>query len=716
MNWQSGPSKSRGAVGKQNLGRQLCPTCCGFFLLIWATPVLFLLFYADFPKTVCIIVLIILFSGLTPILIHDGQLVRSADSSGAMLSMILTASCMLAAAGGLHSYYAYVQPLVALQSMRTYTNVYPQQPGLAFNDAAFLEFASSTSVDVSKAVSFKSLSTGTYTFCAAPIVDAQNTGHIEFWAVGVDCCGAAGDFHCDSAGEAGPQKGWIMRDPSENDVLYEWLGKYLVPPEIRRDVFVQTIHKAEGMYEITAGAEPVLVRWTSKSKDELTKEEGWSIASSFLTGCLSAGLAAIALTMLYQRYSSVHHLHDRLSLGNVQFHQPSVQTARILEFFQRITNLEQIPLPPIKYEDVCLMSVVLPYLVLLSSLLIWSFAYCSRFGNWIVTPYLVLLLVLVSVLLTTPQRCVQGVLVLTISLVGTYIGCFNWDNNVFHYCSVESHRSYSNVVAAADAHEYMDAGKLHFQDSARLVNEWSVGFKHDGDFFCVAPIVACSDQGNPSSTEDVADDASEETSGDAPSEALSLIESKAKRSRRRFRLMSKERGSTPLALLGDSSGSGRHATADSSRSADMSTCKLAVPSQVDFWAVGKNCCKPSGDFWCSDVEDASAKSAVVVYAFHGQDLDKRHPWKQYQLAVRKAADSFNLPFPDHPMLLKWGRDVDRLYWEWMSKAIGIVILTSIAGMLAILGVATLSYCSAKQQRRKEAKERQAMADPSGTGL
>jgi len=667
---------------------------------------MFMFLYAWLPKTVCILVLVVLVMGMSPILVHRGQTVKSADSSGPLLSTLLTVSCLGVGAGGLHTYYAHVQPMMALESMRTYSNVYPQQPGLAFNDAAYVEFASSTSVDVSKAVSFKSLNSGFYTFCAAPIVDAQNTGHVEFWAIGVDCCGAAGDFECDSVSESGAQKGWVMRGPDESDLLYNRLGKYLAPPQTRRDLLMETMHKAEGLYEITSGEEPVLVRWTSKSKKELVEKEGKNIAMSVGAQLVIAGLIAIALTTLYQRFTSLHVLHDRLALAGQEIHpaKPSVHTERIFQFFRTVATLDRVPLPPIKYEDVCLMSVVIPYMVLVSCLLFWSFAYCSRFGNWIMAPFVVLLLVCIIVLLMTPQRCMQGGNVLIFTLVGTYIGCFNWDNNMFHYCSVESHRSYANVFADADALEYLDAGKLHFQEAAKPIKEWSVGFKRDGDMFCVAPIVACSEQvdsgaGKTSEEQDAADDTAEETSGDASAEAISLVESQARRSRKRFRLMSE--------VL---SGHAVHETAPSSCDGVP-----AVPSRIDFWAVGKNCCHESGDSWCDGFEEKSGSSAIVVYAFQGDDLDKRNPWNMYQRAVRKATDSFDLPSPDNPVLLRWGRDVDDLNHEWMSKAIGIVLLTSVAGLLAILALATLTFCVAKRQRRNQAKERAqraAAADPS----
>lgn len=675
---------------------------------------MFVFFYASAPKLVCFLVLGILIVGTTPILVHRGELIRSADSSGPLLSTLLTVSCIWVGAGGLRTYYAHVQPMMALSSMRAYSNVFPQQPGLAFNDAAYVEFASSTSVDVSKAISFKSLSSGFYTFCAAPIVDAQNTGHVEFWAVGVDCCGAAGSFQCDSASESGAQKGWVMRPPDENDILYDRLGKYLAPPQTRRDLLTQTMHKAEGLYEITSGDEPVLVRWTNKSKDDLLHQERVAIALSLLGEVATAALIAAALTALYQRFTSLHHLHDRLAFPN-DLHptRPSHHTARILTFFQTVSTLDRVPLPPIKYEDVCLMSVVVPYVVLISCLLLWSFAYCSRFGNWIVTPVVVLLLVFIAVLLMTPHRCMQGGSVLIVALVGTCIGMFNWDNNMFHYCLVESHRSYSNVFADADALEYLDAGKLHFQESARPINEWSVGFKRDENMYCVSPVVACSEGDSAGNTgliqtseeQDATDDAAEEASGDASSEAISLVESKVKRSRRRFRLMMSQKLSV-------------HAVSNATGSRGPASCDGRVPTvppRIEFWAVGKNCCSSTGDFWCheTDWQDRSAKSAVVVYAFQGENMDKRSPWNYYQRAVRKASDNFDLPLPDHPMLLRWGRDVDELNHEWMNKAIGIVLLTSVAGLLSILAFAMVIFCAAKQQRRNQAKDRaqRAAADP-----
>mmetsp|Transcript_57562 Transcript_57562/g.105895 ORF Transcript_57562/g.105895 Transcript_57562/m.105895 type:complete len:1174 (+) Transcript_57562:165-3686(+) len=698
--------KSHESVGTRNgpgYEGPLC--CCGFFFMLWIIPLLFIFVYGMLPKMVCVVVLIMLFAGLTPMTFHAGKGLKSSESSGANLSMSMTISFMIATASGLHAYYAHVQPMMALESMRTYTNVYPQQPGLVFNDAAYLQFASTATVDVSRSSSFKSLSSGSYTFCVAPIVDSQNAGRVEFWAVGVDCCGAAGDFQCDSVGESGTQKGWVMRDVGENDFLYSRLGKFLAPPETRRDLFLQATRKAEGLHDITTGEEPVLVRWTNKSKDELIEKQFLSIAAVMGFNLVYNGLVAIVLTALYQRFNSFYKTHDRLANVSVKPHQPSIITANILDFFQHTVVMDRVALQPINFVDVSLMSMVLPCTVLLTSLFFWSFAYCSRFGNLIMAPFIALLFVVISVLLMTPHRCVQGTGVLLVALVGTFIGCYNWDNNVFHYCSVESHRSYLNVFPEADALEFQDAGKLHFQESASLAKTWSVGFKHDDVTYCVAPITSissCSKQNK--SSDGKADDALEEASGDAAEAATSLVEFQAKRSRKQSSFMAKK-VHTPLALLEDTSSIGPSVAGRGSGSGISPSCDSSslVPSRIDFWAVGKNCCNPSGDFWCSNVQDTAARSGVVVYAFQGYEQDNENPWKQYQRAVLKASDSFDLPLPDHPILVKWGNDVDEITDEWLSKAIGILLLTSIVGLLAILAFAMISFFVAKRQRSEKRK-------------
>lgn len=700
--------KSQEAFGKRSgPWYEALPCCCGFFFMLWIIPLLFIFVYSAQPKLVCLIVLLMLLAGLTPMIFHHGEIVKSFDSSGAYLSMVMTVSFIIAAASGLRTYYAHAEPMAALQSMRTYTNVYPQQPGLVFNDAAYLQFASTTSVDVSRSSSFKSLSSGFYTFCVAPIVDSQNAGRVEFWAVGVDCCGAAGDFQCDSVSEPGAQKGWVMRDVGENDILYSSLGKFLAPPETRRDIFLQATRKAEGLHEITTGKEPVMVRWTNKSEDELIDSQWLSLGAVIGIDFVYLSLLAIVLTILYERFTSFHRVHDRLAQASIKPHQPSIHTAKILDFFQQASVMERIALQPIHFTDVFLMSMVLPCATLLSCLFFWSFAYCSRFGGFIMAPFLAILFVLVSVLLMTPHRCVQGTFILLVALVGTFIGVYNWDNNMFHYCSVESHRSYSNVFPEADALEYQDAGKLHFQESAIIANKWSVGFKQDGVTYCVAPITSVDSCSKRSNSSDIsADDSSAEALGDAAEDATSLVELKAKRSHKESNFMAK-RTHAHLTLLGDSTSSGRNVAGHGhrSRSRYSPSCDSSspMPTQIDFWAVGTNCCNPSGDFWCSNVEDTAARSAVVVYAFQGQTADSRNPWKQYQRAVWKATDSFDLPHPDHPILLKWGNDVDELSNEWLSKAIGVLLLTSTVGLLAILAFAMTSFFIAKRQRNEKMK-------------
>lgn len=732
--------------------------------------------YEVLPLFTCIMVVLILLSALFPMVAMNSQMVKSADGSGPLLSMMLTASCLLAAFSGIHTYYAYVQPLNALSYMASYKNVDSGLPAVSLNDASYVEFTSDTKVDTSKSVSFKSLETGHYTFCVAPIVASKSAGRVQFWAVGVDCCGAAGDFECGSAGDANAHAGLVMRDPPEEDVIYSWLGKYLAPPEVRKDIFEKAVHKAEGEHAITTPESFMMVKWTNKSKDDIISDELWAICRSMVLAILAAFMASIILTIIYNRFTSFHAAHDRLAQAGVEKHH----TTRILDFFHHISATNKEPDEP-SLKDVALVHVLIPYLVLISCLFLWSFAYCSRFGNLILAPFFILLLFKIVALLMTPNRFVSGLLILLVAVTGTYLGFYNFDNNLSHYCAVEGHRSYSNVFADADVSEYSDAGKLKFEKSAKIVEEWSVGFKYDNVMYCAAPVVSCSGQeksgqeksttsngqanatqsansssstqSNSSSSDtqssssssseflqetqdaDSASDTSDtQAAGDAGSneggeqgeqQFLQLGTKRSqkrlgmRRSQKRFKFLATGVESSALALLGDSSELGRNTSepsnstgntsapsnstgntsADESQEpASASSCK--VPSRIDFWAVGRDCCKGSGEFWCGDAEDDDAKSAVMFYNFEGSNSDDGNPWKQYHRAVHKSADSFGLPFPEKPMLVKWGHDADKLHSEWMSKAIGILVLTSVVGLFAIVAFACTGYYFAKQSYQR----------------
>lgn len=119
------------------------------------------------------------------------------------------------------------------------------------------------------------------------------------------------------------------------------------------------------------------------------------------------------------------------------------------------------------------------------------------------------------------------------------------------------------------------------------------------------------------------------------------------------------------------------------------------PTNVDFWAIGENCCDSRGNFHCGDAKDPKARGGVVFHDINHEDSkdsisDPLH--LHYLKAVHSARDLHGLYGDDDPTLLIWGPNLKELHYKWMNEATGVVIMTAIVA-LQILGCGTLvSFC------------------------
>merc|ERR1719183_2256106 len=86
-------------------------------------------------------------------------------------------------------YYKHLVYYLRYTEMRTYSNVGGSQGVTQFNDGSMFLFTQDSRLDVLRSVGYKSRWTG-QTYCVAPVVDSTmtNANHINFWAVGEDCC------------------------------------------------------------------------------------------------------------------------------------------------------------------------------------------------------------------------------------------------------------------------------------------------------------------------------------------------------------------------------------------------------------------------------------------------------------------------------------------------------------------------------------------------
>eukprot|EP01066_Platyproteum_vivax_P007386 Platyproteum_vivax@DN2878_c0_g1_i1.p1 len=128
----------------------------------------------------------------------------------------------------------------------------PDQPGNRFSDAGRISFSEGSRVDTAHSVGYRAGKM----FCVAPIMDGSESSPIHYWAAGVDCCGEAGGFRCDSSGDEKAIGGIVLNalDIQKSRILLFGEGSLLTP-------FRKAIAKAAATYKIKAASDPIIVKW-----------------------------------------------------------------------------------------------------------------------------------------------------------------------------------------------------------------------------------------------------------------------------------------------------------------------------------------------------------------------------------------------------------------------------------------------------------------------
>lgn len=94
-------------------------------------------------------------------------------------------------------------------------------------------------------------------------------------------------------------------------------------------------------------------------------------------------------------------------------------------------------------------------------------------------------------------------------------------------------------------------------------------------------------------------------------------------------------------------------------------------TEVQFWAVGVDCCEQRGSFDCDDAWDSDARSGVVVSPLHG--------WhSQYALAVRQAEHAFELASAPEPVFVRWVVDPDKVTRNYFHFGVGVLVVAVVA--------------------------------------
>mmetsp|Transcript_66941 Transcript_66941/g.160312 ORF Transcript_66941/g.160312 Transcript_66941/m.160312 type:complete len:323 (+) Transcript_66941:120-1088(+) len=184
--------------------------------------------------------------------------VRRRFQSMMRLVAIAIALGMLA---GADVYYNWLLFYYKYKGLRSYTNVAAGQSAAEFGDAAMLAFSSESSIDVTRAIGYKSARLG-QTVCVAPIVETsmEASDPVNFFAVGFDCCDYRGSFDCDDAGDANSRSALLLFRPS--DVVSKGL-EWRVDPVLHPQVYQEAIDMDKAVYSTAVSGSARLVRWSA---------------------------------------------------------------------------------------------------------------------------------------------------------------------------------------------------------------------------------------------------------------------------------------------------------------------------------------------------------------------------------------------------------------------------------------------------------------------
>lgn len=116
----------------------------------------------------------------------------------------------------------------------------------------------------------------------------------------------------------------------------------------------------------------------------------------------------------------------------------------------------------------------------------------------------------------------------------------------------------------------------------------------------------------------------------------------------------------------------------------------AVMTEVQFWAVGVDCCERRGTFKCDDTWDPDARSGVVVSS-------ERQWHAQYAMAVQQAAYAFEIASAPGPIFVRWVVDPDKLTVNYFRFGMGIIILATVLhGVISAIIAHILRSTTAKR--------------------
>merc|ERR1719401_1948671 len=120
-------------------------------------------------------------------------------------------------------------------------------------------------------------------------------------------------------------------------------------------------------------------------------------------------------------------------------------------------------------------------------------------------------------------------------------------------------------------------------------------------------------------------------------------------------------------------------------------------TEVQFWAVGVDCCDRRGSFDCDDAWDSDARSGVVVSPL-------RHWHAQYALAVQQAEHAFELASTQQPVFVRWVVDPDKVTRNYFRFGMGVLIVATVAyGVVSCVFAHVLRVDSYRRAKKRSSR-------------
>jgi len=158
---------------------------------------------------------------------------------------------------GLTAWNDSARQLWWLNTGRTSVGNSADTPALKNSDAAVVHFSgnsTSTSVDPLRSAGVRDGDM----YCAAPVLDDSRDSNglmmVNYWVVGIDCCGEIGSFVCDASRRVRQAYGVVM------------LERGYPCPGCNAEYFEAAVHKAEAAHRLVSAPNAVYMRWVENPR------------------------------------------------------------------------------------------------------------------------------------------------------------------------------------------------------------------------------------------------------------------------------------------------------------------------------------------------------------------------------------------------------------------------------------------------------------------